>query len=88
MRHLASGLRGHCLERLLGAGQFALPVVAAHSGNFSRWFFLFCALLVMTVVLWFSRATSSIFDTGGADSVRRQAIALSLWLPSVMWHHK
>ncbi len=60
------GFSAIALNGVIGAGIFALPAVAAaRSGNFSPWLFLFCAVLIMTVVLCFSRASSFFEDTGG-----------------------
>ena len=65
----APGING-----VIGAGSFALPAVAAaRSGNFSPWLFLFCAVLIMTVVLCFSRAASFVSDTGGPIQYAGQA---------------
>ncbi len=61
------GFAAIALNGVIGAGIFALPAVAAaRSGNFSPWLFLFCAVLIMTVVLCFSRASSFFDDTGGS----------------------
>jgi len=61
------GFAAIALNGVIGAGIFALPAVAAQrSGHFSPWLFLFCAVLIMTVVLSFSRAASFISDTGGS----------------------
>ena len=60
------GFAAIALNGVIGAGIFALPAVAAaRSGNFSPWLFLFCAVLIMSVVLCFSRAASFVSDTGG-----------------------
>ncbi|MCF6226894.1 MAG: APC family permease [Xanthomonadales bacterium] len=60
------GFSAIALNGVIGAGIFALPAVAAaRSGYFSPWLFLFCAVLIMTVVLCFSRASSFFDDTGG-----------------------
>ncbi len=60
------GFAAIALNGVIGAGIFALPAVAAaKSGNFSPWLFLFCAVLIMTVVLCFSRAASFVTETGG-----------------------
>ncbi|MCF6226342.1 MAG: amino acid permease, partial [Xanthomonadales bacterium] len=60
------GFSAIALNGVIGAGIFALPAVAAaRSGYFSPWLFLFCAGLIMTVVLCFSRASSFFDDTGG-----------------------
>lgn len=60
------GFAAIALNGVIGAGIFALPAVAAaSSGNLSPWLFLFCALLIMTVVLSMSRAASFFDETGG-----------------------
>ncbi len=60
------GFAAIALNGVIGAGIFALPAIAAaRSGNFSPWLFLFCAVLIMTIVLCFSRAASFVSDTGG-----------------------
>lgn len=60
------GFAAITLNGVIGAGIFALPAVAAaRSGNFSPWLFLFCAILIMSVVLCFSRAASFVTHTGG-----------------------
>jgi amino acid transporter len=60
------GFAAIALNGVIGAGIFALPAVAAaRAGNFSPWLFLFCAVLIMTVVLCMSRAASFFDDTGG-----------------------
>ena len=68
------GFAAIALNGVIGAGIFALPAVAAaRSGNFSPWLFLFCAVLIMTVVLCFSRAASFVSDTGGPIQYAGQA---------------
>ena len=68
------GFAAIALNGVIGAGIFALPAVAAaSSGNFSPWLFLFCAVLIMTVVLCFSRAASFVSDTGGPIQYAGQA---------------
>lgn len=68
------GFAAIALNGVIGAGIFALPAVAAaRSGNFSPWVFLFCAALIMTVVLCFSRAASFVSDTGGPIQYAGQA---------------
>jgi APA family basic amino acid/polyamine antiporter len=60
------GFAAIALNGVIGAGIFALPAVAAaKSGNLSPWLFLICAVLIMTVVLSFARASSFFRDTGG-----------------------
>jgi len=60
------GFAAIALNGVIGAGIFALPAVAAaRSGNLSPWLFLFCAVLIMTVVLCMSRAASFFDETGG-----------------------
>jgi len=54
------------LNSVVGAGIFALPAVAASAaGLFSPWLFVFCGLLIMTVVLSLARAASFFSQTGG-----------------------
>ena len=68
------GFAAIALNGVIGAGIFALPAVAAaRSGNFSPWLFLFCAVLIMSVVLCFSRAASFVSDTGGPIQYAGQA---------------
>lgn len=68
------GFAAIALNGVIGAGIFALPAVAAaRSGNFSPWLFLFCAVLIMSVVLCFSRAASFVTDTGGPIQYAGQA---------------
>ncbi len=68
------GFAAITLNGVIGAGIFALPAAAAQrSGNFSPWLFLFCAVLIMTVVLSFSRAASFVSDTGGPIQYAGQA---------------
>lgn len=68
------GFAAIALNGVIGAGIFALPAVAAaRSGNFSPWLFLFCAVLIMTVVLCFSRAASFVSETGGPIQYAGQA---------------
>jgi len=68
------GFAAIALNGVIGAGIFALPAVAAaNSGNFSPWLFLFCAVLIMSVVLCFSRAASFVSDTGGPIQYAGQA---------------
>ncbi len=68
------GFAAITLNGVIGAGIFALPAIAAlKSGSFSPWLFLFCAALIMTVVLSFSRAASFISDTGGPIQYAGQA---------------
>ena len=68
------GFAAIALNGVIGAGIFALPAVAAaRSGNFSPWLFLFCAVLIMSVVLCFSRAASFVSDTGGPIQYASQA---------------
>ncbi len=68
------GFAAIALNGVIGAGIFALPAVAAaRSGNFSPWLFLFCAVLIMTVVLCLSRAASFVSDTGGPIQYAGQA---------------
>jgi amino acid transporter len=60
------GVGAIALNGVIGAGIFALPGVAAEAaGLFSPWLFVFCALLIMTVVLSFARAASFFAETGG-----------------------
>lgn len=60
------GVGAIALNGVIGAGIFALPGVAADAaGLFSPWLFVFCALLIMTVVLSFARAASFFGETGG-----------------------
>lgn len=60
------GVGAIALNGVIGAGIFALPSVAAEAaGLFSPWLFVFCAALIMTVVLSFARAASFFGDTGG-----------------------
>lgn len=60
------GVGAIALNGVIGAGIFALPGVAAEAaGLFSPWLFVFCAVLIMTVVLSFARAASFFGDTGG-----------------------
>lgn len=60
------GVGAIALNGVIGAGIFALPGVAAEAaGLFSPWLFVFCALLIMTVVLAFARAASFFGETGG-----------------------
>lgn len=68
------GFAAIALNGVIGAGIFALPAVAAaRSGNFSPWMFIFCSVLIMLVVLCFSRAASFVTDTGGPIQYARQA---------------
>ena len=68
------GFAAIALNGVIGAGIFALPAVAAaRSGNFSPWLFLLCAVLIMSVVLCFSRAASFVSDTGGPIQYAGQA---------------
>lgn len=60
------GVGAIALNGVIGAGIFALPAVAAEAaGFFSPWLFVFCAALIMTVVLSFARAASFFGNTGG-----------------------
>lgn len=60
------GVGAIALNGVIGAGIFALPSVAAEAaGLLSPWLFVFCAVLIMTVVLSFARAASYFGDTGG-----------------------
>lgn len=60
------GVGAIALNGVIGAGIFALPGVAAEAaGLFSPWLFVFCAVLIMTVVLSFARAASFFGETGG-----------------------
>ena len=60
------GVGAIALNGVIGAGIFALPAVAAEAaGLFSPWLFVFCAVLIMTVVLSFARASSFFGETGG-----------------------
>jgi APA family basic amino acid/polyamine antiporter len=60
------GVGAIALNGVIGAGIFALPAVAAQAaGLFSPWLFVFCAILIMTVVLSFARAASFFGETGG-----------------------
>ncbi len=54
------------VNSVIGAGIFGLPAVAAaRAGDFSPWVFLFCGVLIFTVVLSFARAASLVRHTGG-----------------------
>ena len=60
------GVGALALNGVIGAGIFALPAVAAEAaGLFSPWLFVICAVLIMTVVLSFARASGFASDTGG-----------------------
>lgn len=71
------GVGAIALNGVIGAGIFALPGVAADAaGLFSPWLFVFCAVLIMTVVLSFARAASFFGETGGPVVYVEEAFGL------------
>ncbi len=60
------GFAALAINGLIGAGIFVLPASAAKaSGMFSPWMFVFCGLLMGTVVLSFASLSSYFKGTGG-----------------------
>ena len=60
------GFSALSLNSIIGAGIFGLPAVAAaRAGDFGPWMFVICGLLIVTVVLSFARAASTVRSTGG-----------------------
>lgn len=60
------GFAALTLNSVIGAGIFGLPAVAAaRAGDFSPWMFVVCAVLTLTIVLSFARASSLVRETGG-----------------------
>ncbi len=60
------GFAALTLNSVIGAGIFGLPAVAAaRAGDFSPWMFVICAVLTLTIVLSFARASSLVRETGG-----------------------
>ncbi|HFB66249.1 MAG TPA: amino acid permease [Aeromonadales bacterium] len=60
------GFAALAINGLIGAGIFVLPASAAKvSGQFSPWMFVFCGLLMATVVLSFASLSSYFKGTGG-----------------------
>ena len=71
------GVSAIALNGVIGAGIFALPAVAAQAaGLFSPWLFVFCAVLIMTVVLSFARAASFFGQTGGPVAYMEETFGL------------
>ncbi len=60
------GFAAMTLNSVIGAGIFGLPAVAAaRAGDFAPWMFVLCAVLTLTIVLSFARASSLVRETGG-----------------------
>jgi amino acid transporter len=60
------GFGAIALNGTIGAGIFALPVIAVErAGLFSPWIYAACGILIMAIVLVFARVASYFSDTGG-----------------------